>query len=172
MRRLGGATVAELVGSSSGMIWNPTSPGQFGVGFLNGNGLLFYTSSTTQNPGVLFTNSNVYKPIGGPFVGSSDERLKTNIRNYVKGLTDVINLRPVYYTLLDKKTKEPIGNGVGLIAQEVKQTTMDSMVGEDSDGFYTLDANEITYALINAVKELTAKVEELKQEIEILKGNG
>ena len=156
-------------GTTAGLVYNHTND-VFGVGYDQGNGILF--AGVSQSSNVLFTSSNVYKPIGATFTESSDERLKTNIRNYAKGLTDVINLRPVYYTLLDKKTKEPIGNGVGLIAQEVKQTTMDSMVGEDSDGFYTLNSSELTFALVNAVKELSAKVEELKQEIEILKGNG
>jgi hypothetical protein len=155
------------------MIWNPSAPGVFGVGFLNGNGLLFYTSSTTRDPGAEFTNGFIYKPGGGPFLGSSDVRMKTDIADYTKGLADVITLNPMSYRYTGK-LGEQTGSAVfiGLTAQDVQKTTFSSMVSEDADGYLAIDANEITYALINAVKELTAKVEELKQEIEILKGNG
>ena len=152
------------------MIYNTQSPGIFGVGFLNGNGLLFESSSTTRNPGAVFTNGNVYKPGGGAFLSGSDARIKTDIADYTKGLADVITLNPITYRYTGEMGQQT-GSAVftGLVAQDVQKTNFASMVSEGKDGYLTIDSNELTYALINAVKELTTKVETLEAEIERLK---
>ena len=76
------------------------------------------------------------------------------------------SLRPVNYTLkgkLGEDTKHKVCTG--LIAQEVLDTPLASMVGTNPDGFYSLYANEVTWALVNAVKELSAKVTALEEQV-------
>jgi hypothetical protein len=44
------------------------------------------------------------------------------------------------------------------------------MIGEGPNGYKSLDSSELTYTLINAVKELSAQVDALKAEVTTLKG--
>ncbi len=82
----------------------------------------------------------------------------------------MLQLRPVHFNY-----KKEFGWGtasyVGLIAQEVEQV-VPSMVHDievnDISDFREIDPNEITYMLINAVKELKAENEALKARIEAL----
>jgi len=42
---------------------------------------------------------------------------------------------------------------------------------EEETELYTVDISPVTYALINAIKELNAKIEALENRIQILEGN-
>lgn len=157
-----------------GSAWRTTSGGSI-FGLLDGgsSGFLgFYTAGSGNHlalegraaPGIAsFTASSVFKGgTGTTFSISSDARLKTNISDYTKGLDDIVSLRPVNYT------KEGL-SGVGLIAQEVLETNLNSMVGTDKNGYYHIDNHELFYALINSIKELKAELDSAKAEIHNLK---
>lgn len=147
----------------SGLVYD-NSNGGLSMGLLSGINISCF-------PAFLYTNTdNTQRPTGGPWVSPSDERLKENIQDYTKGLSALNFLRPVNYTLkgkLGEDTKHKICTG--LIAQEVLDTPLASMVGTNPDGFYSLDANEVTWALVNAVKELKAELDSAKAEIAALK---
>ena len=118
--------------------------------------------------------SDVRKPGGGSFNTTSDARLKENVVNYTQGLTAIKSLRPVNYnyndvTNLGKDTNHK--TFTGLIAQEVEQTSLTNMISTGSDGYKLLDPSELTFTLVNAVKELSAQVDALKAEVAALKGN-
>ena len=116
--------------------------------------------------------SDCRKPSGGTWNPStSDARTKTDVEDYTKGLSALLDLRPITYryndvTSLGRSTN--YAKFVGFIAQEVEQTDLSSMVMDSGEGFLTVDTSELTYALINAIKELTARIAELENRIQIL----
>jgi hypothetical protein len=105
---------------------------------------------------------------GGSWTASSDARIKKNVTDYEKGLADLEQLRPVSFQY--NGLFETADNGVthvGLIAQDVQQTSLADMVGEieRKDGkILTVDPSQLVFALINAVKALDARVKALEAQ--------
>lgn len=102
-----------------------------------------------------------YSDNAGTFIASgnigaySDRKHKKKISTIKGGLELVEGLRGVRYT--DKRTGE---RRVGVIAQEV-QEVLPEVVGESPDGLY-VDYGNITGPLIEAVKELSARIKKLE----------
>lgn len=102
----------------------------------------------------------------------SDARIKKNVQNYSYGLSELNQLRTVTYQFngqygtLNSETVH-----VGLIAQEVENTAFSGMVskapytdkstGEQTD-LLSINTTPLVFALINAVKELDARVKALE----------
>jgi hypothetical protein len=143
---------------------------QVGIGF---SGSTFWIINNSPQY-IDSSTADVRKPGGGPFNASvSDSRLKDNVVNYTQGLNAIKQLRPVNYNLNDVTKLGAETNYktfTGLIAQEVQKTDLSNMVIPGMEGYLTLDTSELTYALINAVKELSAQVDTLKTEVAALKG--
>ena len=118
-------------------------------------------------------NGGALKPGGGAWLDSSDARIKTVTGSYSAGLDEVSKLNPVRFTYKGNdgdahalvKGKEFIG----LVADEAMRG-MPEMVtlsegeidGRKVSDLKMLDPTAIIYALVNAVKELKAEIEELK----------
>ena len=99
---------------------------------------------------------------------SSDERLKENIIELDNALDKVNNLRGVSFdwkTLSDEE-KTTIhsheGHDIGVIAQEVKEQYPE-LVEERDNGYLAVDYKKLTAVLIQAVKELSEKVDKLNK---------
>jgi hypothetical protein len=126
-------------------------------------------SGATQ---LLFVNGDAGKPGGGGFTSiGSDEKLKTGISPFEDGLASLKKLRPVNYRYNGKAGIANTKAHVGLIAQEV-QEVFPYMVGhfkakleekdtEETD-LLSLDANALTYVMVNAIKELDARLARLE----------
>lgn len=96
----------------------------------------------------------------------SDYRLKENITDLPSQLPNILALRPVEFDYIES---EGGGHQISFIAQEFEQVFPDA-VGERQDGMKTLTGWGKTEAiLVKAIQELSAQVQELKTEIEILK---
>lgn len=132
------------------------------IGFDTTNGVTFVGNTTSGY--AEFVVTDVRKPGGGTFNASSDARLKENVVNYSKSLADINALRPVNFNYINTE-KYGSKTYTGLIAQEVEQTSLASMVATGSDGYKILDTSELIFALVNAVKELSAEVQSLKAQI-------
>ena len=104
--------------------------------------------SRTDNSGNFTATGNV--------TAYSDERIKDNIHTIEYAIDRVRALRGVYYTRKD--TGAP---GVGVIAQEV-QSVFPEVVQEHSDGILSVAYGNLVGVLIEAVKELADRVEELE----------
>ena len=105
---------------------------------------------------------------------TSDERIKKNIVDNNKGL-EVIN--KIQIRNFEYRTEEEItdfensnsavvnqeGIQLGVIAQEIEKV-LPEVVTEESTGVKTINTDNLTWYLINAVKELKAEVDLLKQE--------
>jgi hypothetical protein len=88
----------------------------------------------------------------------SDIRLKKNISNTKYGLSTVLNLRPVDYTLISNNLEQ-----VGFIAQEVQKLVPEVITGKEGD----LEQGEtlgITYS--NLVPVLAKAIQEQQKQIE------
>ena len=87
----------------------------------------------------------------------SDERLKSNIETIQGGLEKVEQLRGVTYTRDEK-------DNIGVIAQEIEKVLPDIVLTADDEmGTKSVDYSRITAVLIEAVKELSAKVKYLEE---------
>lgn len=88
----------------------------------------------------------------------SDKRLKDNIETLEDGLTKVEQLRGVTYTRDGKEN-------IGVIAQEVEKILPEIVLTADDEmGTKSVDYSRITAVLIEAVKELSARVKELENK--------
>ena len=118
-------------------------------------------------------NGNALKPGGGAWLATSDARIKTVTGSYSAGLDEVAKLNPVRFTYKgnDGDTHALVKGKqfIGLVADEAMRA-MPEMVtlsegeidGRKVSDLKMLDPTAIIYALINAVKELKAEIEELK----------
>jgi len=136
--------------------------------------------------GSLRTSANVYSPIYYDGINSgyyadldgttycyylqsattvradSDRRIKDNIETIENGLDKVLKLRGTSFTRtdLEDKTKKYIG----LIAQEVLEVLPEVVSGSEETR-YSVGYGEIVSVLIEAIKELNAKVDDLQKQL-------
>jgi hypothetical protein len=101
---------------------------------------------------------------------ASDQRLKKNIVDNTVGLDAIslIRVRNFEYRLPEEVTElqqtqaiQKTGVQLGVIAQEL-QAVLPDCVKTESTGVMTVDQDNLTWYLINAVKELTARVKQLE----------
>ncbi len=112
----------------------------------------------------LYDNDGYYKRhgsrAGGPYL-PSDRRLKYVGTESTSGLDKIRQLKVFNYTYKKDDKKVP---HVGVIAQDL-QKVFPNAVKKGSDGFLTIRKEDMFYALINAVKELDAKITALTEQI-------
>ena len=126
------------------------------------------------------SQNSAAKPTSNTWIIVSDERVKTNIADYTKGLSDIIQLNPKTYDYNGKAGfDDSITGNIGVIAQDVVDifpetvSTYNALLNEDDTEeteLYNFDSHALTFALINAVKELNTKVTELESRIQTLEG--
>jgi hypothetical protein len=103
----------------------------------------------------------------GNVSATSDGRLKDVHRTFTRGLADLAAMgAPVIYNWkrerADLKAEgKPVNTYAGWIAQDVR-TGIPEAVGQGPDGYLTLSDRPIVAALVNAVLELKARVEQLE----------
>ncbi len=101
-----------------------------------------------------------------PTQTSSDRRLKNVGKAFTGGLAELKKLDLFHYTYKKDESKTP---HVGVMAQDLQKVFPDA-VNKGTDGFLRIRLEDMFYALINSVKELDAKIENLKNnEILVLK---
>ena len=90
----------------------------------------------------------------------SDVRKKENITTYTRGLSEVLQLRPVSFNW---KQYNPSETQYGFIAQEV-ETIIPEIVDQDSEGYKNIK-NAYIPILVNAIKELQNQIDQIKQDL-------
>jgi hypothetical protein len=98
----------------------------------------------------------------------SDRRLKQNVKDYALGLEFINKLRPVSY---EYTTNPEGGNRQGFIAQEVEEalgkTPFEGLSRPEHEAdYYAINYAAFVVPLVNAVKELTEKVNALEAKLE------
>ena len=131
------------------------------AGTLNVNG-----NTTLGNADTDITTVNgelrVTQDIIGFYVTPSDQRLKDNIVPIDNSLTKILSISGNTYTWNEKSNKS--GNDVGVIAQEVLEVLPEAVTTRD-DGYLAVYYDKIVPLLVEAIKELSAKVENLEQKL-------
>ena len=116
--------------------------------------------SSTRRP-IITANSVT---CSGDVTAFSDKRLKTNIENISDALLIVDSINGVRFERTDDVTGK---KHIGVIAQEIKEV-LPEVVSQDSDGYYSVAYGNIVGVLIEAIKELKRKVEDLEEQIDQL----
>ena len=135
-----------------------------------GGGLTGKGANTTFIRGPVYNSPNT-----SSFSTTSDERIKKNIVDNNIGLDAIekIRVRNFEYRTKDEITDfdyadavvvEKEGVQLGVIAQEIKEILPD-VVKQNTTGAYAVDPDNITWYLVNAVKELSAEVKSLKAQL-------
>jgi len=149
------------------------------------NQIVIAQNSLGKGTGTAFISANG----GNTFQGNnsanwatvSDERLKKNITNNTDGLS-IINsvvVRNFEYKTPDEvesagelaksNAVEVAGTQLGVIAQELAEVCADCVVEHDT-GVKSVQSDKLNWHMINAIKELSAKVDALTARIETLEG--
>jgi trimeric autotransporter adhesin len=134
-----------------------------------GNGAIVSASNRVR------LGNNTIARISGQvgFSIDSDRRLKQNIQDYSLGLDFIKKLRPSSYEYINNIEG---GKRQGFIAQEVES----ALNGIEFEGlskpehekdFYALNYSAFVVPLVNAVKELSERLEKLEAENKLLKSN-
>ncbi len=95
----------------------------------------------------------------------SDRRLKYVGKENTDGLAKLRQLKIFNYTFKKDEKKTP---RVGVMAQDL-QKVFPNAVKKGADGFLTIRMEDMFYAVINAIKELDARVTALEKENKMLK---
>jgi hypothetical protein len=117
-----------------------------------GSGQLRVTGGNVTASGDITATGNV--------TGYSDARLKTNVKTIASALAMVNEMRGVRYKMHGR-------DGIGVIAQELERV-LPELVHSDPDGVKSVAYANIVGVLIEAIKELSLRVERLEHMVEPL----
>jgi hypothetical protein len=136
--------------NSSGNNWS--------FGMNNSGAFIVYINPTVGG------NSGVYLSAGATsWTGNSDERLKNISGNITNALNSVNSLNGVHYTLKADTSETPVQR-VGLVAQQV-QAVLPQVIDTNEDGYLGIRYSEVVPLLVEAIKELSAKVTALETKV-------
>ncbi len=130
-----------------------------------------FVGINTANPDqMLSVNGDASKLGGSSWLTFSDQRLKTQISPFQRGLNDLMKIQPVFYQY---KKDNPLGivseeTYTGFIAQEIEKIIPEAIVRSKNHHFLSLNHDPILWTTLNAVKELN-QIKADKQEMELLK---
>ena len=156
--------------------------GVYGIGF---NGVYGQTTNTTLGWAGYFTADLGCDGAGyalGGWINASDRRLKSDIKKIDNALKKVSQLDGRFYTITTKssgtdgKIQQNSRQQYGVIAQDVEkifpemvtEKAIFSNTGDDTK-YKTVEYTQLIPVLIEAVKELNLKVDELQKEVDRLK---
>jgi hypothetical protein len=119
--------------------------------------------------GTTGTNGCLKNFAGTGLIGtcSSDRRLKKDITPFAPALDKLTALQPVnYFWRANEFPDRHFGNSLnyGLIAQDVEQV-LPELVATDTDGYKAVDYSKLPLLTIQAVKELKAENDLLKERL-------
>jgi len=114
------------------------------------------------------------KPSSSTWTVVSDERVKENIKPYEKGLNEILQVNTKTFDYNGKAGFDKTKNNVGIIAQDMIKIFPETIktynaklneTDEEETELYNFDGHALTFALINAIQELKAEIDELKKQI-------
>ncbi len=109
---------------------------------------------------------------GEVWLVASDQRVKENIQDFEKGLETVLQIRPVQFAYNGKAGTIKGAAGVGIIGQEMEAILPETIqraepvsdLGSD-DPLRIYNGSALIYVLVNAVKDLSAQVQQLQADL-------
>ena len=144
----------------------------------------FFTSGTqrlqiTFNGALILAGSTAQKASGTTWSNPSDIRLKKNITDYGKGIAELMQIRVCEWEFNGLAGTELGLYGIGVIADEAEEVlpktvdTYEAKLNEDDEEVSDIkkfDATEITWLLVNSVKQHQLVIEQLTARLEALEG--
>jgi hypothetical protein len=129
---------------------------------------------TTGNVGIGLTNpsyqlqlsqNSAAKPTSNTWTIASDARIKDVVRNYEKGLAEILQINPIIYTYKENNALGIVdpGEHIGIIAQAV-QPIFPEAITTDDRGYLHFNSDALSWASINAIKELNSKINSLSSQ--------
>ena len=129
-----------------------------------GNNCTGFGASTTSSSYQIYATGAIYAT--GDIVGSSDERLKTEIKTIPNALDKVLQLRGVTYKWKEEQDKNDITETrMGVIAQEILDIIPEVVTHDVENDRYGVSYGHITGLLIEAIKQQQEQINQLKKEI-------
>jgi hypothetical protein len=138
------------------------------LGYSNNGYGGYFSSEETYS---LVAAHSAAKPGGGSWSVFSDSRIKENITPYTKGLAEILLVNTVTYDYNGLAGTTKGAKFTGIIAQEIKEIFPETVniykaklneEDEEKTELYDFNSSDLTFALINAIKELKAEIEILK----------
>jgi hypothetical protein len=126
---------------------------------------------------LILAGSTAQKASGTTWSNPSDTRLKDNKQNYTKGLNELLQINVKTWEWNGKAGTTQGDVGIGIIADEIETilpNTIDTYKAKLNEGdieqtdVKRFDATEITWLLLNSVKEQQAIIEQLKVRLTAL----
>ena len=125
----------------------------------------YYNSGAGAFKFYVLDSGNIYSTSTSITIISSDQKLKTDIRDYNKGLSEVLAMKPRIYKRKDNLEVDEIG----FIAQEMGAALEGSMIESDKDenGEAIMTYKVEWYPLlVKAIQELSAQNQDLKSRLD------
>lgn len=154
---------AKLFGGNAGYAMEARdNSGQTWVVYANGSNYRIFQGQDLIR---FDTSGNASKLSAGTAWSSfSDARVKKIKGAYKRGLAEILQMRPIIYDYNGEAGTIPNGrDNAGIIAQELREIFPDAVTEDSETGLLMFDATEITWALVNAVKALHAKLEAMQR---------
>jgi hypothetical protein len=156
-------------GNTSGKLHVQTEIALYGN---NGQKIILSKNGTDSNEGIIYIKNNAGTTkvtlsaasgdvAADSFTTSSSRKFKTKIKPLNTGIEMIEKLKPVSFKRKGKNGK----NDIGLIAEEVDEIIPVIVKHNNKNEAEGLDYSKLTVVLINAVKELSAEVKELKKKL-------
>ena len=148
------------------------------------NAMAFYANASERmridsSGSLILVGSTAQKATGTTWSNPSDQRLKSNIMDYPKGITELMQVRVREWEYNGKGGTTAGMAGLGVIADEVMTVlpntvdTYDAKLNEadeETTAIKKFDATEITWLLVKAVQEQQQMIQALQADIAALKG--
>jgi hypothetical protein len=94
----------------------------------------------------------------GNITAVSDERIKSNIRPFSRGLAEILAINPILHGYTEESGLDQTRDDyAGFSAQQVQQIIPEA-IGENADGMLSFSDRPVMAALVNAMKELNANL--------------
>jgi hypothetical protein len=149
--------------------------GAFGLRDLTDGATRFYFNTAGD---FILIGATAQKASGTTWTNPSDKRLKENVRDYTKGINELMQVRVCEWEYNGKGGTTKGMKGLGVIADEVMTVLPNTVenysakLNENDKEFTELkkfDATEITWLLVKTVQELKAKIDSIEAELQLIK---
>jgi hypothetical protein len=148
------------------LFWPANSGGRAkGISATSDNNIYFTASTADDNSAAptypfKFDMSTGELTATGDIIAFSDQRIKDNIQLIDNSLDKVLQLRGVTFT---RKDQDDGKKHTGVIAQDVLKVLPEAVSGSE-DTTYSVAYGNLVGLLIEAIKELNAKIERLEDK--------
>jgi hypothetical protein len=136
-----------------------------------------HVATFNSSAAFILAGSTAQKATGTTWSNPSDQRLKDNIRDYTKGIAELMQVRVREWEYNGKGNTTQGMKGLGVVADEVMAVlpntveTYNAKLNTDdaeTTAIKKFDATEITWLLVKTVQEQQAIINDLKARVETL----